>query len=207
MRLPARGRPRSQPLCVASLRAADTVAEQMSGRRRVELTIVRPADKDLCEVAREEGVDEWTQWEKAVVGCANGEDRELDGLCAARGSDVVATRRLSPLEAIAFNSAHNLRLASGQRLADVASQYGHLELAAKVFQLTQPVPQQIFLTDADGALHAVDEEGDAEADKLLAALTANMIADEESEDDEEDELLDLTDQQVITLLQDPRHET
>ena len=118
--------------------SAYTIGEQIAGKRRIELVVVRPAERELGLVAREENVDEWSQWEQIVLACARGEIAQLEARLLGRGAQSQVSRLMSPAEAIerrlieseanAFNLMHELGLKAGQRLTDVALQHGHIEL-------------------------------------------------------------------------------
>ena len=156
--------------------SAYSIAQEISGKRTIELTIVRPAEKDLCRVARDENVDEWMQWEYVVVASAHGDHEALGRLLlgpvlpadsVSRRVDFAeaVARRLTPLEATAFNLAHNLQLASGSRLEDIARQHQHVELAAELQAQTEP-------RTGTGTNSTADYDGDvAEIDARMKTAT------------------------------------
>lgn len=109
------------------------IQPQVADRAEVELEISRAPEGDLCAIAAEEGVEEWSLWEAAVISCVEG---ELEILVAAMHAlaDVVddeqnvLARRLTGLESRAMSAFHGVQLRPGQQLLHVAMMYGHDEL-------------------------------------------------------------------------------
>ena len=74
-----------------------------------------------------------------MVACARGELEALKRLLGGKAprestvsrilpADEATARRVTPLEATAFNLAHSLQITAGSRLADIAQQHGHMEI-------------------------------------------------------------------------------
>ena len=74
-----------------------------------------------------------------MVACARGELEALKRLLGGKAprestvsrilpADEATARRVTPLEATAFNLAHSLQITASSRLADIAQQHGHMEI-------------------------------------------------------------------------------
>jgi hypothetical protein len=109
------------------------IGGQVARHKVIALTVLRPSDESLSDVAAAEGLREWTEWERAVLAVIDG---DIDSLFASlhelslvtgrrlTEQEVAASRRITEQEAASINARHAARLSqpvqAGQRLDDVA---------------------------------------------------------------------------------------
>ena len=117
----------------------ETIGEQVSARATILLTVERPPVQDLSRLARVQAVREWTEFEKAVLSCVEGDMDALleafEGLRSLESESRPTDRQITNQEAAAFWAIHKLEVEPGATMGTVASD--HEQQAVLAFLLSE----------------------------------------------------------------------